>query len=135
MTLDAGSHLNRITSTYTFNGDSLLNIAAGLAIHQPAEVSYPVAGTIASVWDTPQDVSAGRIASGIVALPDEHGATISAANHALVVVKRRSGQPFTYFAGSGWSKADMPTHQDWNHYLMTFLASREHPVKVNWGVK
>jgi hypothetical protein len=32
----------------------------------------------------------------------------------------RSGESFTYFAGSGWSKADMPTQPDWNDYLVRF---------------
>ncbi len=133
--LDAGSHMNQITSTYTFDGHSTLKVAAGLAIHEPAEVAYPVAGAVASVWDTPQDSSAGRIASGLVTLPSEHAVTLSAAKHALMVVEKRSGQPFTYFAGSGWSKADMPTQQDWNDYLLAFLARRQHPVKMSWRGK
>ncbi len=133
--LDAGSHMNQITSTYTFDGDSTLKIAAGLAIHEPADIAYPVAGRVASVWDTPQDASAGRIASGLVTLPEEHASTLSAANHALMIVERRSGQPFTYFAGSGWSKADMPAQRRWNQYLLTFLARREHPIQVSWRAR
>ncbi len=49
-----------------------------------------------------------------------------------MLFERRSGEPFTYYAGAGWSKADMPTAQDWNHYLETFLALRERPVTLSW---
>ena len=130
--LDAGSHLNRISSTFAFEGSGSQEFAAGIAVHEGADAAIPVEGGVASVWDTPQDASAGRIATGLVALPDSHGRTMLADKHALLIFERRSGQPFTYFAGSGWSKADMPTADAWNGYLETFLNLREHPVKVTW---
>ena len=132
ISLDAGSHLNKIVSTYTFDGESPLELAAGIAIHEGGAVSIPVGKSIAAVWDTPQKVSAGRIATGLVSLPAEHATTMTAANHALMIFRRHSGESFTYFAGSGWSKADMPTQEDWNAYLIRFEELREHPVAVTW---
>jgi pectinesterase len=133
VTLDAGTHLNRIESTYTFSGVPTLDLAAALAIHAGASAKFPVAGSIASVWDTPQDASAGRIATGLVAAPREHARTLEAAGHAVMVFTRHSGEPFTYFAGSGWSKADMPTAIDWNNYLKLQLEMLEHPVETQWS--
>jgi hypothetical protein len=133
VTLDAGTHLNKIVSTYTFDGASTLNLAAGIAIHEGASAEFPAHGSIASVWDTPQIPSAGRIATGLVADPVQHAKSVEAAGHALLVFTRRSGEPFTYFAGSGWSKADMPTAQAWNEYLKLELELVEHPVQVGWG--
>jgi Domain of unknown function (DUF4861) len=132
ITLDAGSHLNKIVSTYTFDGESPLDLAAGIAIHEAAAATLLAGKSIAAVWDTPQKPSAGRIATSLVSLPAEHATTTTAANHALMIFKRHSGESFTYFAGSGWSKADMPTQEDWNNYLIRFQELREHPVAITW---
>jgi len=132
ISLDAGSHLNKIVSTYTFDGASPIDLAAGIAIHPGAAALLPVGKSIASVWDTPQNPSAGRIATGMVALPGEHARTMTAANHALMLFKRHAGESFTYFAGSGWSKADMPTPADWTIYLVRFQELQQHPVSFTW---
>lgn len=132
ITLDAGSHLNKIVSTYTFDGASPLDLAAGIAIHEGAAATLPAGKSIASVWDTPQKPSAGRIATGLVSLPAEHATTMTAANHALMIFERHSGESFTYFAGSGWSKADTPTQDDWNTYLVRFQELHEHPIAFTW---
>jgi hypothetical protein len=132
ITLDAGSHLNKIVSTFTFDGNLPVDLAAGIAIHKGADAALPAGRSIASVWDTPQDASAGRIATGLVSLPAEHAKTLTAADHALMLFARRSGEPFTYFAGSGWSKADMPTQADWNAYLDKFLEFHQHPITTAW---
>jgi hypothetical protein len=132
VSLDAGSHLNKIVSTYTFDGDQPIQLAAGVAIHDGADVAIPTGENIAAVWDTPQDASAGRIATGLVTLSAEHAKTITAVNHALMIVQRRSGESFTYFAGAAWSKADMPTQTDWNSYLDNFKQLQEHPILAAW---
>jgi uncharacterized protein DUF4861 len=132
VTLDAGSHLNKIVSTYAFDGEAPLDLAAGIAIHERGVVTLPAGKSIASVWDTPQKPSAGRIATGLVSLPAEHARTRTAANHALMIFERHSGESFTYFAGSGWSKADMPTQDEWNTYLVRFQQLQEHPIAFTW---
>jgi hypothetical protein len=133
ITLDAGTHLNRVESTYTFQAAATLELAAAIAVHEGASAEFPVAGSIASVWDTPQNPSAGKIATGLVALPTEHARTLVAAGHAAMVFTRHSGEPFIYFAGSGWSKADMPTKQDWNNYLKLQLNMLQHPIEIRWS--
>jgi hypothetical protein len=133
--LDAGSHMNRIDSAYTFIGQTAIELAAGLAIHSGAEVSFPAGDNIASVWDTPQDPSAGRIATGIVALPEEKPRTLKTADNILMIFERQPGETFTYYAGSGWSKADMKSQADWNGYLTSFLEFREHPITAQWTKK
>jgi Domain of unknown function (DUF4861) len=132
ITLDAGSHLNKIVSTYTFTGKETLPLAAGIAIHEGAKAEFPVADEVASVWDTPQDASAGRIATGLVAAATEHGKTTLSGGNALMVFTRHSGEAFTYYAGSGWSKADMPSAADWNAYLKSTLDRLEHPITLRW---
>jgi len=135
ITLDAGTHMNRIDSTYTFDGAGTLDLAAGIAVHEGAAAEFPVDGGVASVWDTPQLVSAGRIATGLVSAPEQHAKTVAAAGHALMLFTRHSGEGFSYLAGSGWSKADMPTADDWKAYLKLQLEKVEHPVGVAWTGK
>src|ERR1035437_1353510 len=132
ITLDAGTHLNKIVSTYTFGGDEPLDLAAGIAVHEGADAAVSADSTIASVWDTPQDPSAAKIATGLVTLPGQKAKTIEAAGHALMIFQRRSGEPFTYYAGAGWLKADMPTWDAWKSYLDSVLIQREHPVTIGW---
>jgi hypothetical protein len=132
ITLDAGTHMNRIESTYTWAGSSTLDLAAAIAVHEGASAKLPVAESIASVWDTPQIPSAGKISTGLVALPMEHAKTLDAAGHALLIFTRHSGEPFTYLAGSGWSKADMPTSMNWNDYLKLQLDMLQHPITTRW---
>jgi hypothetical protein len=127
--------MNRIESTYTFQGGRTLNLAAAIAIHSGASAEFPMDGSIASVWDTPQDPSAGRIATGLVALPGEHARTIEAAGHAVMLFRRHSGESFTYLAGSGWSKADMPSRADWNKNLKLQLQMLQHPILLQWAMR
>jgi hypothetical protein len=131
ITLDAGSRLNRIDSTYTFAGGRTIDVAAGLAVHKGADAEQLQDGRVLSVWDIPQDASAGRIATGMVSL-DEHRSTVEA-GHALMVFPAKSGQTFHYAAGSGWSKADMPTQQDWDDYLKLYLLQQQNPLRVRWA--
>jgi hypothetical protein len=133
ITLDASSHLNKIVSTFTFDGGSPLDLAAGIAIHEGAVTTLPAGKSIVAVWDTPQRPSAGRIATGLVSLPAEHATTMTSANHALIIFNRHSGESFTYFAGSGWAKADMPTREDWNMHLVRFEELHEHPIALTWS--
>jgi hypothetical protein len=133
--LDAGTHMNRIKSTYTFDGVGTLDLVAGIAVHEGADTQFPVQGSIASVWDTPQDPSAGRIATGLIAAPQQAAATIAGAGHALLQFTRRSDQPIVYYAGSGWSKADMPTQADWNAYLKLQLRLLQNPIRLRWTAR
>ena len=135
ITLDAGTHLNRIDAQFAFSGPATLEFAAGIAVHEGAAAEFPDANGVASVWDTPQDPSAGRIPTGLVASAAQRAETRAAAGHALILFTRHSGEPFTYYAGSGWSKADMPTPEAWNSYLKAQLLQIEHPLTVQWTGK
>jgi hypothetical protein len=135
ITLDAGTHMNKIESRYSFQGSSTMALAAGIAIHEGADADFPVSGSVASVWDTPQDPSAGRISTGLVTGPDQHAETRQADGHALLIFTRHSNEPFVYYAGSGWSKADMPTADAWKSYLKAQLLQIEHPITLRWSAR
>ena len=50
----------------------------------------------------------------------------------LLLFSRHSGESVTYYAGSGWSKADMPTFAAWTDYLKTQLHLSEARLTVDW---
>jgi hypothetical protein len=131
ITLDAGSRLNRIESTYTFQGGKTIDVAAGLAVHKDANPEELNDGQATSVWDTPQLASAGRIATGMVSIQPHHAQL--ADQHELMIFHIKSGQSIQYSAGSGWSKADMPTQEAWNDYLKLYLDEQQHPLKIRWS--
>jgi hypothetical protein len=130
--LDAGTHLNKISSTFTFGGSSTIDAATGLAIHPGASFTSLEDGKILSVWDTPQDPSAGRIATGIIEAPNQAASVTQIDSQGLLVFPIHSGQTFTFYAGSGWSKADMPNEQAWEAYLKEKLFELNHPLQTQW---
>ena len=132
ITLDAGTHLNKIESTFTFSGAPTIDAAAGLAIHPGADFATLEDGQILSVWDTPQDPTADRIATGIIESPGQQAKASEVDHQGVLALHVRSGQTFTYYAGSGWSKADMPTQQAWNDYLKLTLFDLNHPLQAHW---
>jgi len=130
--LDAGSHLNRIESTYTWQGSQQLQLAAGVTAHKGAQTIISQPDPIAAVWDTPQDASAGHIATGLLAPPDQHAIPLAQPGYDLLLFSRHSGEPILYYAGSGWSKSDMPTMDAWTQYLQTQLRLSKAPLVLNW---
>jgi hypothetical protein len=132
ITLDAGTHLNKIESTFSFSGAPTIQAVAGLAIHAGADFTTLEDGQILSVWDTPQDPSAGRIATGMIESPHQQATAKQVNGQGVLVFSVHSGQTFTYYAGSGWSKADMPTQQAWNAYLKETLFELNHPLQLHW---
>jgi hypothetical protein len=136
ITLDAGSRLNKIQSTFTFASPTpapaTIQAAAGIAIHPGADYEELDHGPILSVWDTPQDPTAGRIATGILAAPGEQAKAVNLDSQGLLTIPLQSGQSFTYYAGSAWSKADMPTQQAWDNYLRQLKAQLQQPLQIRW---
>jgi Domain of unknown function (DUF4861) len=135
ITLDAGTHLNRIDSTFTFTGAQTIEAAAGLAIHKGADFAQLAQGQVLSVWDTPQDPTADRIATGMIEGPNQTATAMQLGGQAFLDYPVHNGQTFTYYAGSGWSKSDMPTQQTWNTYLEQTLDQLKHPLQHHWEGK
>jgi Domain of unknown function (DUF4861) len=133
ITLDAGSRLNRIRSTFTFSGVETIDAAAGLAVHDGAVVRQLENGRVISVWDTPQEASAGRIATGMIRLNHDLHPVVPLAPNTLMIFPVHSGDSFTYLAGSGWSKADMPTQEAWDGFLTETLYELDNPLKTRWS--
>ena len=132
ITLDAGSHMNKIQSTFTFSGAQPVKIAAGVATHMGARISNPLEGRILSVWEPLTDPGAGDDGTAIVAPLGSEAAIVKAEGNAFFVFNASAGKPLTYYAGAGWSKSDIPTQKAWNDYLRAFSLGEEHPLEIHW---
>ena len=97
--------------------------------------SFPVQGGVASVWDTPQDPSAGRIATGLVAAP------LSMRNYRCGR-PRLVLQPFSpplrpvvppiWQAPAGPGR-HAPQRLARNEYLKLELQTLQHPLARHWS--
>lgn len=133
ITLDAGTHLNQIQSTFSFAGAPSLQAAIGLATHAHAETAASPEEGILSVWEPLTDPSAGMDGTGIV-LPAGVAATITQANgNVYFVLNANPHVPVVYYAGAGWSKSDVSDQATWQKYLKDFSLSLQHPLKMSWG--
>jgi hypothetical protein len=134
VTLDAGTHLNRIESTISLIGNDperQMQWAAGLATHAGAHIIQARDKGILSVWEPLTDPVAGMDGTGIVLEPGAPESINLTGGNALVLLPA-SGVPVTYYAGAAWSKADIPDEVAWSRYLEAFRERLLHPLKTRW---
>jgi hypothetical protein len=132
ITLDAGSHMNKIQSTFSFSGAEGVTIAAGLGMHTGAIVSSPMEGRILSVWEPLTDATAGFDGTSVTLPMGAAAPIVKAEGNAFFVLNAIAGKPLTYFAGAGWSKSDIPEQKAWNDYLREFILAQDHPLEIHW---
>jgi len=121
ISLDANSHFNRITETYTGNWENL-TIAAGFVLHDIKDITTG-ADYIAiteAVSDSKQPETDGDISLGIILTRNEGSAEID--GHLTLLYTAVNGEPFEYWSGSGWSQAGVTDSGEW---LSRLLQKRE----------
>lgn len=132
ITLDAGSHLNKIESTFSFTGPQSVEIAVGVAMHKGARFAAPVESRILSIWEPLTDIDAGFDGTAVIMPLGRESAIVKAEGDAFFELNANSNESITYYAGAGWSKSDMPTQKTWIEYLRESLAEQEHPLVTHW---
>lgn len=129
ISLDAGSHFNRIENTY--EGDfTTLPVAAGFVRHDVKGLTATEEwlGFYEAASDSKQPEIDGDLYFGVI-LP---GADFlaDAAGHALAVTEVENGVPSVYYAGSGWSQGGVEDMPDWMETLEQATASVAAPLIV-----
>ncbi len=137
ITLDAGSHLNRVDSTLSFSGappsgKRAPQWAAGLAMHSGAQVTTVENGGIVSVWEPLTNPAAGMDGTAIVLEPGQSAATIQSPGNVLLLRPIKPGVRMTYYAGAAWSKSDIPDEAAWGRYLEQYRERLKSPLKTRW---
>lgn len=134
-TVDAGSNLDRIDSTFAITGAREITVGIGLNKNpadrgqEPQIALLPVAadGTFAQ-WIVQK--SNGSLGTAIVVPEGFAGFAEDERNH-LVLAKATAGTPLRYYAGAGWSRAgEFTTPEAWNAYVAAFAQRARAPVKV-----
>jgi len=135
-TVDAGSNLDRIDSTFTAAGN-VKELTVGLGLNKnpadrgqdPVIALAPVAGDGSFTQWVVQKTN-GALGTALIAPDGFVGFAEDERNH-LVLAKAASGTPLRYYAGAGWSKAgEFTTAEAWNAYVAAFAARLKSPLKI-----
>ena len=153
VSLDAGSHLNRISVSYE-NLAKSSNVVAGIVVHnenpaafvlnrQNGYMGYEDLGDpkqYKEKYRAKQNKDFGRIYVGAVfggKLNDmrfQEGKNLPGAiGHILARTQISAGKSFTYYFGSGWSRnpeTDIKSLNDWESYLSAFAQKVRKPLTV-----
>ncbi len=135
-TVDAGSNLDRIDSTFTAAGNAR-EITVGIGLNknpadkgqEPVIALAPVAAD-GSFTQWVAQKSNGALGTAVIVPDGFAGFAADERNH-LVLAKAASGVPLRYYAGAGWSKAgEFTTAEGWNAYVAAFAARLKAPLRV-----
>ncbi|MGB6980679.1 MAG: DUF4861 family protein [Candidatus Acidiferrales bacterium] len=132
ITLDAGTHMNRIQSVFSFDGAHSVQAAVGLAIHPEAQISSSVENGLLAIWEPLTDPAAGMVGTGIVLPPGAAAAVKQGDGSVHLVVEAKPNVPILYYAGAAWSKSDIGSAAAWRKYLQDFSFKMQHPVQAFW---
>lgn len=133
ITLDAGSNLNRVQSTFTSEKKAAeLPVAIGLFTHDKAGKSAmnKKEGWM-SRWGAGEK-GAGNMGTGVVIDPAIVTDMVPGPdNNILAVIKAASGKPVTYYVGAGWDRSgDFADGKAWDAYLAAAAKRVASPIKV-----
>jgi pectinesterase len=135
-TVDAGSNLDRIESTFTVVGGKDVIVGIGLNKtptdkgQEPQIALTPVAADGSFTQWVVQKTNGALGIAVIVPVESFQGFAEDERNH-LLLAKAASGQPLRYYAGAGWSKAgEFTTQESWNAYVAAFAARLKSPLKI-----
>jgi hypothetical protein len=132
ITLDAGSHINRLESFYTMDGDGPVTWAAGIRKAEGVVPRVDRERGVVRTWEHLTNYGDnGWLGCGLVVDPTVIvDAREEAGNH-LVVARTPKGQPATWYAGSGWDRSgSVPDAAAWDRYLAAFAARLRSPLEV-----
>lgn len=148
ITLDKGSYLNKVD--VEFEGlDKDYPIAAGVVVHPENPEAYRYGQNNNGGYTAYADLGDrnigknGEIYVGTVFtsplmfagyrpfskedIKNRNGAL----GHVLGIGTYQTGQKYTYFFGSGWSKGDIKDLDNWEHYLKNFSTRVHAPLTIN----
>jgi len=135
-TVDAGTNLDRIESTFTVVGGKDVTVGIGLNKtptdkgQEPQIALTPVAADGSLTQWVVQKSNGALGTAVIVPVESFQGFAEDERNH-LLLAKAASGQPLRYYAGAGWSKAgEFTTQESWNAYVAAFAARLKSPLKI-----
>ncbi|MBI3884603.1 MAG: DUF4861 family protein [Opitutae bacterium] len=140
-TVDAGANFHRVETTLTFTGGPEVTLALGLAKAKAAGrelpavvVNSPATGRL-SRWTTYPKDAEGQLGTAVLLGAGAFAATTEDELNQLALVPVKSGQPFCYYVGAGWSRSgDFATAAEWDAAVAATAARLRSPVTISLSV-
>ncbi len=119
MSLNAGSNLNRIDTTFDWTGGpETLNVAVGIVKHAGAEAQPGSTGRTLACWE-PGPAGAGSLGTGVVMV--HPGRFVEEAGHFLLLSPVKRGETLSYYAGACWDKnREFRNKSRWFKYVTSY---------------
>ncbi len=129
ISLDAGSHMNRIEVAYKFSGKELPAVVGIVKREGEGRVLMREKSGILGYWE-PEHGQDGHTGIGVICQVNPLRIDEDK-KHFLMHVDAKPGQPLVYYHGSAWNKAGHITdHALWFAYLERFSEGLRKPVIV-----
>jgi pectinesterase len=134
-TVDAGSNLDRMDSTFSITGAKEVTVGIGLNKtpadkNQEEKIALTPVKEAGSVTQWVVQKTNGSLGTAIIA-PDAFIGFAEDDRNQLVLAKAKNGEALRYYVGAGWSRAgEFTTQQAWNDYIAAFARRVNSPVKV-----
>lgn len=133
VSLDAGSHMNRITVEYRTEGADSLPIAMGIVLRKEPGVMHADERTGLMTYWEPMHPKYGTTGVAVVA---GQGLRIRTRGNQMIMDARvASGQPFTYHAGACWDREGTFTSAEaWEAWVRSFQGTirSENNQRINF---
>ena len=143
ITLDAGSHLNRTSITYS-NLQESLPVVTGIVLHNTeGPVMMDASNGYMTYVDPTTGPGQGQIFMG-AAFPDnvtkvntllfseeEKKQRNNAFGHVLAHSTYEPNQEYVYYWGFAWDRADITSIEAWNEYIKAFTQKIRTPLEVS----
>ncbi|MEJ7559061.1 MAG: DUF4861 family protein [Pedobacter sp.] len=129
--LDAGSQLNRVAATFSFqNSKGVLPVVAGIVKRKEkgtvSALTYN--GGMLGYWE-PEHGADGILGIGTIMLSPSR--TVVTETHLLQETNAKSGEAVVYYTGAAWNKAgEFKTADEWFRYLYRFKTTLRAPLKI-----
>lgn len=130
ISLDAGSHMNRVEAVYNYAGDALPVVVGIVKRKEPGTVLMDEQQGVLGYWE-PQHGPDGTTGVGTIVT----GGSVKMGTdkaHLLTYTSAVDNQAVVYYNGSAWSKGNEITNaKAWFGYLNNFKQQLEQPLKVS----
>lgn len=129
--VDAGSQLNKVENTYTFDGKTVLPVAIGLATRneEKKDVFTDINAGVLGYWE-PVHGEDGITGVGAILLSKPTD-IIQKSKQLLAVTSVKPNTPIVYYTGAVWNKAgEITNSKQWFDYLSDFRTKLKQPLKV-----
>ncbi len=133
-TVDAGHNLDRIESTFAFDGRPEITVGLGLGKHPQAATALgqnKEQGWL-TVWE--KYISDGQLGCGVLLAPGPAPSFAETKTDYLLLAKAKPGEPLRYYAGAGWDRSgDFASQADWEGYVSAQYARLKAPVTLSYS--